>query len=301
MVFPVNIRLLGLFNYFHAIALKTRSVLMKTILVTGGTNGIGKGIAMHFLKKGERVIVVGSSAKNGDIFYNEAKQFGAEERAVYIQADLSLVKENRRIIEEIKSQFHSLDMLVLCAVKHNKTYAETGEGFEFTFALYYLSRFILSYGLKECLEATASPVILNVCAPGMKGKVNWDDLQHKKSYDNVSFHGSRLNDLSGVAFAGNDTVGKIKYILYNPWAVQTSGVFEMFDKPLMKNIMKLSYKIIGKPVDKAAEIIFELLDSPPKNSLSAFKERKEVSLQMGTFDKENAKRLYNTTNHLLNS
>jgi len=273
---------------------------MKTILVTGGTNGIGKGIAMHFLKRGERVIVVGSSSKNGNTFYNEAKQLGAEERAVYIQADLSLVKENRRIIEEIESQFHSLDMLVLCAVKHNKSYVETGEGFEFTFALYYLSRFILSYGLKRCLEATASPVILNVCAPGMKGAVNWADLQHKKSYENVSFHGSRLNDLLGVAFDRNNTVGKIKYILYNPWAVQTSGVFEMFDNPLMKNIIKLSYKIIGKPIDQAAELIADLLDNPSENSLSAFKERKEVSLQMGTFDQENAKRLYNITDHLLN-
>ncbi len=25
---------------------------MKTILITGGTDGIGKGVAMHFLKKG---------------------------------------------------------------------------------------------------------------------------------------------------------------------------------------------------------------------------------------------------------
>jgi len=272
---------------------------MKTILVTGGTNGIGKGIAMHFLKKGERVIVVGSSSENSDTFYNEAKQLGAEERAVYIQADLSLVKENQRVIEEVKNQFHSLDMLVLCAVKHNKTYVETGEGFEFTFALYYLSRFILNYGLKECLEKAESPVILNVCATGMKGEINWNDLQHKKSYDNVSFHGSRLNDLLGVAFAGNDTVGKIKYILYNPWAVQTSGVFEMFDKSLTKNIMKLLYKIIGKPADKAAEIIFELLDNPPAPSLSAFRERKEIDLTMRTFDKENAKRLYNITIQLL--
>lgn len=34
---------------------------MKTILVTGGTDGVGRGVADHFLKKGDRVIVVGSS------------------------------------------------------------------------------------------------------------------------------------------------------------------------------------------------------------------------------------------------
>ena len=34
---------------------------MKTILITGGANGLGKGVAIHCLKKGERVIAVGSS------------------------------------------------------------------------------------------------------------------------------------------------------------------------------------------------------------------------------------------------
>ncbi|WP_232697396.1 SDR family NAD(P)-dependent oxidoreductase [Brevibacillus daliensis] len=276
---------------------------MKTILVTGGTDGIGKGVAMHFFKKGDRVIVVGSSSAKGDIFYNEARQLRAEGRAIFLQADLSLVKENQRIIEEVKSRFHSLDMVVLCAVsqKYRKTYSETQEGFEFTFGLYYLSRFILSYGLKENLEKAENPVILNVCAPGMNGTVNWDDLQNKNSFNSTKskFHGSRLNDLLGVAFAQNDTSGRIKYILFNPWAVQTSGAIEAYEQPVMKNIMKLIYKITGKQVEKAIEPIIVLLENPPKPSLSAFKQRKEVSLAMKTFDKENAQKLFNITVQLL--
>ncbi|MGG0177712.1 SDR family NAD(P)-dependent oxidoreductase [Gottfriedia acidiceleris] len=272
---------------------------MKTILVTGGTDGIGKGVAMHYLKKGDRVIVVGSSTVKGEIFNNEAKQLGAEERAIFLQANLSLVQENLRIIQVIKERFNSLDLVVLCATKHNNTYIETQEGFELTFALYYLSRFILSYGLKEYLESSENPVIINVCAPGMKGEVNWEDLQHKKSYKNVSFHGSRLNDLLGVAFAENDPFGKIKYVLYNPWAVQTSGVFDMVENRLMKNLMKLSYKIIGKPVEEGIKPIIKLLENPPKASFAAFKMDKEVSLTMKTFDKELAQKLNKITLQIL--
>ncbi|OOM82360.1 3-ketoacyl-(acyl-carrier-protein) reductase [Clostridium puniceum] len=276
---------------------------MKTILITGGTDGMGKGIAMHFLKKGDRVIVVGSSSAKGDIFYNEAKQLGAEGRVIFLQANLSLVKENQRIVEEVKKRFHSLDMLVLCAVslKFRKTYSETQEGFELTFGLYYLSRYILSYGLKECLEKAENPVIMNICAPGMKGSVNWDDLRGKNNFDSqkAQFHGSRLNDLLGVSFVQNDTIGKIKYILFNPWAVQTSGVMEMYEQPMMKIMMKLMYKIIGKPVQKAIVPIIELLENPPKTSLSAYKQQKEVSLEMETFDKDNAQKLFNITSQLM--
>lgn len=276
---------------------------MKTILITGGTDGIGKGIASHFLKRGERVIVVGSSLVKGNVFMNEARQLGAEERAIFLQANLSLVKENKRLIEIVKSRFHSLDMLVFCATSHkiNKEYTATQEGFEFNFGLSYLSRFVLSYGLKEVLEKADTPVILNVCAPGMNGTVNLDDIQNKDNYNGAKakYHGSRLNDLLGVAFTHNDTVGRIKYILFNPWAVQTAGTFEAIANPVMKNITKLIYKTIGKPVEEAIVPAIELLVNPPTSSLTAYKQRKEVSLTMKTFDKVNAQTLYKKTIQLL--
>lgn len=65
--------------------------MMRTYLITGGTDGIGKGIAMHLLEKGEQVIVVGSSLKKGELMLSEARQLGAANRVKYIQADLSLV------------------------------------------------------------------------------------------------------------------------------------------------------------------------------------------------------------------
>ena len=269
---------------------------MKTILITGGASGIGKGLAMHYLKKGDRVIAIGSSAINGDAFNSEAKQIGAGDRAVFMRANLSLITENRRIIEEVKTRFPALDMVIFCAAKHSKEYTETAEGLEFTFALDYLSRFVLSYGLKELLEKADSPTILNVCGTGMKGEVNWNDLQHKTSFasQKVMMHGSRLNDLSGVAFAQNDTANNVKYVLYNPMAVKTPGMIEFSGL-----LMKLIYKAIGKPVEKAVLPIIEILDNPPDSSLSAFRERTPLDLSLATYNKENAKRLYGLTMTIL--
>jgi len=109
----------------------------KTILITGGTTGIGKGLAMAFLKQGDRVIVVSSSAAKGEAFSEEAKQVGAEERAFFLQADLRLAQENKKVVEEVKRRFRSLDLLILCAQaqKLSTAYVETQEGFEQHFAL----------------------------------------------------------------------------------------------------------------------------------------------------------------------
>ena len=73
---------------------------MKTILITGGASGIGKGLAMHYIKNGARVVVVGSTKPNGERFLRDAEQAGASGRASFIQADLGLVSENRtRMVE----------------------------------------------------------------------------------------------------------------------------------------------------------------------------------------------------------
>lgn len=271
---------------------------MKTIVITGGASGIGKGLAMHYLEKGNRVIAIGSSAKNGEAFCKESEKMGALDRAVYINANLSLVNENQRVVEEIKNRFSILDMIIFCASKHNKKYIETKDGLEFTFSLDYLSRFILSYGLKELLEKASNPIILNMCGTGMKGEVNWDDLQHKKSFKSfkVMMHGSRLNDLSGVAFTQNDNNKKIKYVLYNPMAVQTPGMMEFGGL-----FLKIMYKFIAKPVEEAILPIVDILNNPPTPTFSAYKERELLDLNLRSYNKDNAMKLYNTTIQIINN
>lgn len=280
---------------------------MKTILVTGGTDGIGKGIVLKNLKEGNRVFAVGSREEKGKALIEEARQIGAGERIIFLQANLSLVKENMRVAKEIRKQTDSLDELVLCAasLKPRPAYMETEEGFEFTFALYYLSRHILCFQLKDILEKGNYPVIINVCAPGLTyGKIDWDDIQRKQNYSgqDAQFEGSRLNDLLGVYFTEKDTVRKIKYILFNPMAAKTNGASQMAgDKGIMKWMMKLYYKFAGKTVSEVVEIIYKDVEKTEKVGLTAYKLEKMVNLGMETYNRTDAERLNQYTSDLLKS
>jgi NAD(P)-dependent dehydrogenase (short-subunit alcohol dehydrogenase family) len=270
---------------------------MEQILITGGTDGIGKGLAMMYADRGAVVYVVGHSKEKGDAL----ESYKAQGSIRFIQADLSLVSENIRVAEYMKSQTDHLDKLILCAasLRAQSEYRETAEDVEFTFALYYLSRYVLSYALSSLLTASHDPIVINVAAPGMKTKLYADDFQMKNNYNGqqAQFHGSRLNDLLGVSFS--EKFGEsIKYMLFNPMAARTPGAAKMSRNSL---IMKAYYRLFGKDVEELTEIINEDASSLTKGGLSAFKLKKPVNLSMGTFHPVNAAKLNDYSVSLLKS
>lgn len=274
---------------------------MKTILITGGTDGMGKGLALHFLSTGNQVIIVGSSHAKGAEIMTQAKEKGWGDQLLFLQADLSLISENYRIIQEITARYSVVDVAIFAAAsqKYRDTIQLTSENLEFVFSLMYLSRYILSYGLNPLLEKSEQPLIINIAAPGMKGTVNWDDLQFKKNYNStkVKYRTSRLNDLLGTAYS--QEYPNINYVLFNPWAVRTNGALTSTNSAIKNQVIKFIYQIIGLPVEQAILPIVELVNIPPKQPLSAYKQKKEIDLSMSTFDPVSAKRLAQLTAELI--
>lgn len=156
---------------------------MKTVVITGGTDGIGKALAALRLQRGDTVVVIGRSAEKGQAFLGAARELGAGERAFFVRADLSLTAESSRAVAEITARFPVVDTLVLCARHYRTERVETAEGFEENFALFYLSRYLLGHGLAASLEKADNPVVVNVAGPGASlSVVNWDDLELRRGY-----------------------------------------------------------------------------------------------------------------------
>jgi NAD(P)-dependent dehydrogenase (short-subunit alcohol dehydrogenase family) len=194
----------------------------------------------------------------------------AAERASFIQADLMTVSENKRVIEEIKARFESLDGLVLTAIRPFSKRVVTADGFEGTFSLYYVSRFLLSYGLSELLEQGTNPVIVSLGGMGMtKGEIHWDDLSLKTGYCMITsmLQGGRANDLLGVAFAENHKGSKIRFILDHP-GYTNSGTNHV--KQPMRTVMTVMAKLFSQPVEKSIQPIIKLMDNPPPQPLIAW-------------------------------
>ena len=83
----------------------------RTVLVTGGTKGIGKGIAGEFARAGCNVVVSGRGEAAGEAAVRDLSGRGGE--VSYIQGDVAVAADCERVAAEVVSRHGGID--VVCA------------------------------------------------------------------------------------------------------------------------------------------------------------------------------------------
>jgi NAD(P)-dependent dehydrogenase (short-subunit alcohol dehydrogenase family) len=79
----------------------------KTVVVTGGTRGIGAGLATAFLEAGAHVVASGRTSPDDDTLPR-----AGENKAFFTQADVRDPEQAERLIATAASEFGALDVLV---------------------------------------------------------------------------------------------------------------------------------------------------------------------------------------------
>jgi len=84
--------------------------MKKTVIITGGTTGIGKATAIKFAQNNFNVVVTSRSAAKETELTNEFKQLGLE---VYFKVlDVTNEMQVKEVIEKTVAQFGKLDVIV---------------------------------------------------------------------------------------------------------------------------------------------------------------------------------------------
>ena len=86
----------------------------KVAVITGGSRGIGREIAVEFAREGAQTVIISSSAENLAAASKTIAAAGGP-APVAIAADLRTLDGCRQVFERVKAQFNACDILVCSA------------------------------------------------------------------------------------------------------------------------------------------------------------------------------------------
>jgi retinol dehydrogenase-14 len=165
----------------------------KTVLVTGGTGGIGRATAVALARLGARVGITGrdaarTSAAAADIAAAAGQPANGQPATGRpavdaFPADMSSQAEVRRLADAVLTAYPRLDVLVNNVGGFWSTRVVTADGLEHTFAVNHLAPFLLTDLLLDRLKASAPARIVTVSSGAHSmGRLNFDDLMGERKY-----------------------------------------------------------------------------------------------------------------------
>jgi len=158
------------------------------VLITGGTNGMGKGVAKvlaNYPGEKNEILLVCRSVKLGQQTMDEIKMDNAFAKISMVICDLSDMNSVKSAALEIKTKHDFIDSIFINAgIGYASCRVETIDGMDSHFQVNYLSQFYLAAQLLVLLEkSTRGGRVIYNATPG--GKIFWDDMQMIKNWNYV--------------------------------------------------------------------------------------------------------------------
>ena len=153
-----------------------------TILVTGATDGLGRRVAQDLAAKGATLLLHGRSQERLEATLEELRsQTGSEKVNTYL-ADFASLDAVRDLAERMLSEHDRLDVLVNNAGIIAPKRMESEDGYELSFAVNYLSHFLLTRLLLPLLMDSAPARIVNVASAG-QSPLDFSNFMLERGYD----------------------------------------------------------------------------------------------------------------------
>jgi NAD(P)-dependent dehydrogenase (short-subunit alcohol dehydrogenase family) len=226
---------------------------MKTALITGATDGVGRVVAKRLGAQGWRLLAHGRSQERGDSLVREIE--GAGGKATFLRADLGSLAEVRRLAEAVTQQTDRLELLInnagIGTAGDSPGRQESADGHELRFAVNYLAGFLLTHLLLPLVKAAAPARIVNVSSAGQEA-IDFGDVMLTKGYSGSRAY--RQSKLAQILFTIDlaeelESAGVIANCLHPSTYMNTTMVKQSGNAPLSS-------------VETGADAILQLATSP---------------------------------------
>jgi NAD(P)-dependent dehydrogenase (short-subunit alcohol dehydrogenase family) len=159
-----------------------RDAAEATILVTGATDGLGRRVARELAARGSTVLLHGRSPERLAATLEELRGQRSSQKVGSYVADFSSLAAVCDLADRILSEYDRLDVLVNNAGIIVQERKESEDGYELTFAVNYLSHFLLTSLLLPLLKDSAPARVVNVASAG-QSPIDFDDPMLECGYE----------------------------------------------------------------------------------------------------------------------
>ncbi|HEX3770251.1 MAG TPA: SDR family NAD(P)-dependent oxidoreductase [Polyangiaceae bacterium] len=160
----------------------------QTVVVTGATDGLGKGVALELARRGATVIVHGRDPGRIAQTVDEVQRASRGGAVRSVQADFASLGQVRAMAAGLLANEARIDALVNNAGIGTAVppggRAESADGVELRFAVNYLAPYLLTRLLLPRLRESAPARVVNVSSAGQRA-IDFDDVMLEKAYDGV--------------------------------------------------------------------------------------------------------------------
>lgn len=271
-------------------------MIMKTMLISGATSGLGLEAVRQLAGAGHRVIGLG---RNKAVLEQLRAEF--PNLFNYYTVEFSDLDDVGRVAAQIKADYPVLDVLINNAAVNLMERRETKQGFEMHFGVNYVAQFYLTDLLLDPLKASAQGRIVNVGAIQMATKFLWDD------YNLITRHWDNTTAVTNAklamfmmtrAFADQLADTRVTVNVLDPGLIRTP----YHDKS--SALVKLFVWLVGKPERKVVRDNHVWLATDPSLNRTTgrfFAARKEKKLKGDAADEAQYDRLLALSRQLTTS
>jgi retinol dehydrogenase-14 len=155
----------------------------KVVLITGATSGIGLEASVALARMGGRVVMVGRDPSKTAAKVDEVRARSGSSTIESLLCDVSSQAQVRALAAAFLARYERIDVLINNAGTVFARRTVTEDNLEATFAVNYLSAFLLTNLLLDLLKRSAPARVVNVASNGhYNGTLDFDDLGFERGY-----------------------------------------------------------------------------------------------------------------------
>jgi citronellol/citronellal dehydrogenase len=236
----------------------------KTVLITGGTRGIGKAIGLRLAKEGANIVIAAKSVEEnaklgGTIFTAAAEMEAAGGKALAVQCDIRFEDQIQNVTDKTIEKFGGIDILINNASAISLTATEQTEPkrFDLMHDINVRGTFLVTKACIPHLKKSSNPHILTLSPP-----INLDPKWFDK---HVAYTLTKYN-MSMMTIGWAKEFAKEKIAANSLWprtTIDTAAVRNLLGGQMLANMSRTvdiladaAYYILSKPSEECTGNLF---------------------------------------------